>query len=126
MAVPIVATDMGESGVRGTRLGATSYERETAHIEFADRMRVHFMCPRGHTFDVVFAQEADVPATWECVKCGAMAAHNVDEIPVVEERARTGRQPWDMLIERRTIADLEALLAERMREVRMMNEKKPA
>lgn len=117
---------MGSGAVRGTRLGSSSYERESAHIELADRVKLHFMCPRGHTFDVIFAHDAELPTTWECGKCGAMAAHNVDQIPAVEERSRTGRQPWDMLIERRTIADLEVLLQERLNEVRHMNDKKPA
>lgn len=117
---------MGSGAVRGTKIGASSYEREGAHIELAERTKLHFMCPRGHTFDVIFAHDADLPATWECIKCGAMAAHNVDQIPAVEERSRTGRQPWDMLIERRTIADLEELLAERLNEVRMMDDKKLA
>ena len=62
---------MAES-MRGSRLGAVSYENEGG-VDFAPRQLVPFDCPEGHAFAVPFSVEADLPATWECRVCGATA-----------------------------------------------------
>lgn len=114
---------MGEGAVRGSRLGAPSYESEAAHIEFAERIRVTYECPKGHAFVVPFAHDAEVPALWEC-RCGAEALRRDSDRPAAKE-TKPARTPWDMLIERRTIGDLEVLLEERLSEVRAMRGEKP-
>jgi hypothetical protein len=102
---------MAES-MRGSRLGAVSYENEGG-VEFAPRQLVPFDCPAGHAFAVPFSVEADLPATWECRVCGATARRRDGE--TVEGKAgRKPRTPWDMLLERRSIGDLEVLLEERL------------
>jgi RNA polymerase-binding protein len=99
--------------LRGSRLGAVSYENEGG-VDFAARQLVSFDCPNGHAFAVPFAVEAaELPFTWECRVCGATAARR-DGAPSAGKAARKLRTPWDMLMERRTIPDLEALLDERL------------
>ncbi len=102
---------MSES-MRGTRLGAVSYENEGG-VEFAPRQLVPFDCPHGHSFAVPFSIEADLPSTWECRVCGAQAVRR-DGRPDEGKSGRKIRTPWDMLLERRTIEDLEVLLQERL------------
>lgn len=102
---------MGEA-LRGTRLGTVSYETEDG-VEFAPRQPVVYDCPNGHETTVPFSAEAEVPATWECRSCGAVALRRDAEMP----EAKAGRRPrthWDMLMERRTVDDLEELLTERL------------
>src|SRR2546430_8397209 len=63
---------MAERALRGTRLGATSYENDR-NTDLAPRQEIAFDCPKGHHFTVPFAAEAEVPATWECRICGAVS-----------------------------------------------------
>ena len=60
-----------------------------------------------------FSVEADLPAAWECRVCGAAALRRDGE-PAEFKAGRKVRTPWDMLLERRTIDDLEELLKERL------------
>ena len=103
---------MAERSLRGSRLGATSYETDFG-IELAPRADVSYDCPRGHTTTVPFSAEADVPARWECRVCGAPALRRDGEAPV-EKGGKPARTHWDMLLERRTIDDLEVVLQERL------------
>lgn len=103
---------MAEGTLRGSRLGATSYETDV-HVDFAARTLVTFECAQGHTVTVPFSVEAEeIPAVWEC-RCGASALRRDTERPL-DKPAKAGRTHWDMLLERRTIEDLEDLLAERL------------
>jgi len=103
---------MSERALRGTRLGATSYESD-AGIDFAPRQDIEYVCPNEHRFIMPFSVEADVPPTWECKVCGAVALL-VDGTPPEEKAGKPARTHWDMLLERRTMADLEEVLAERL------------
>jgi len=103
---------MAERTLRGSRLGATSYETDFG-IELAPREDVSYDCPNGHTTTVPFSAEADVPARWECRVCGAVSLRRDGEIPA-EKVGKPARTHWDMLLERRTIADLEIVLQERL------------
>ena len=103
---------MSERALRGTRLGATSYESD-AGIDFAPRQDIEYVCPNEHRFVMPFSVEADVPPTWECKVCGAVALL-VDGAPPEEKAGKPARTHWDMLLERRTVADLEEVLAERL------------
>jgi len=107
---------MAERVLRGSRLGATSYENEHSQ-ELAARQRVSFECPEGHQFVRVFAEEAETVVVWECPQCGrsALAANAARPEP---KKTKPVRTHWDMLMERRTTADLEQLLAERLAEIR--------
>jgi len=103
---------MSDRSLKGTRLGVTSYENESL-AELAPRQSFEFKCPNGHTTSVTFAEEGDAPGVWECRTCGAQARRQGGRIP--EQRAvRPVRTHWDMLLERRSVDDLELLLNERL------------
>lgn len=103
---------MGEGALRGTRLGATSYENDE-HVDYAARQLVTYDCPKGHSVTVPFSVEAEeIPAVWEC-KCGETAVRRDTPAPEAKP-VKPGRTHWDMLLERRTIEDLEELLTERL------------
>lgn len=102
---------MSDGALRGSRLGATSYETDF-HVEFAPRQPVSYDCPNGHVTTMPFSLEAEVPLVWEC-RCNAEALLRDGDRPepkVVKHQ----RTHWDMLLERRTTDDLEVLLAERL------------
>ncbi len=103
---------MADRSLKGTGLGAKSFEDE-AGVEFAARQEVSYNCPRGHHFTLVFAEEADIPSLWECPRCGAETLRSDTERPQAKEE-KPARTHWDMLRERRSIAELEELLAERL------------
>ena len=64
-----------------------------------------------------FAAEAEVPATWECRVCGTTAFTATGDQPS-PKKTKPPRSHWDMLRERRSIADLEQVLAERLALIR--------
>ncbi len=103
---------MADRSLRGTGLGAKSFEDE-AGVEFAPRREVGFDCPRQHHFSLVFAEEAEIPSLWECPRCGAESLRSDGHRPEAKEE-KPIRTHWDMLRERRSIAELEDLLAERL------------
>jgi hypothetical protein len=103
---------MAERTLRGARLGGQSFEDERG-IEFVARQQVGYKCPQGHEFEITMSDEAEVPATWECPRCGAQALNVAGREP--ESKAeKPARTHWDMLRERRSISELEELLAERV------------
>ena len=103
---------MADRSLKGTGLGAKSFEDE-AGVEFAARQEVGYDCPREHHFTLVFSAEADIPPVWECPRCGAESLRSDGERPELKEE-KAPRTHWDMLRERRSIAELEELLAERL------------
>jgi hypothetical protein len=103
---------MGDRTLRGARLGGQSFEDERG-IEFAARQQVGYQCPRGHAFEITMSVEAEVPATWECPRCGAEAL-SVSGIQPEEKTEKPVRTHWDMLLERRSISELEDILTERL------------
>ena len=103
---------MGEWVLRGSRLGTVSYETDRG-AEMAARQSVTYDCGSGHRFTVPFAAEADVPAVWECKVCGREALLVDGERPE-PKKTKPARTHWDMLMERRSIEDLEEVLAERL------------
>src|SRR3954469_8168078 len=81
---------MAERTLRGARLGGQSFEDERG-IEFAARQQVGYLCPHGHGFEITMSIEADVPAVWECPRCGAEAesTSGIERIEKVEKPQRT-------------------------------------
>ncbi len=106
---------MSDRSLKGRSLGAKSMA-DSSGIELAARVEVGFDCPNGHHFNRTFAEEAELPAEWECPRCGHLAPRigAVPEAKVVKPQ----RTHWDMLRERRSIAELEEILAERLEEIR--------
>ncbi|MCU1674352.1 MAG: hypothetical protein JWN77_2465 [Frankiales bacterium] len=103
---------MSDRVLRGTRLGSVSYESDR-HTEFAPRLQAVYDCPEGHATTMPFAAEADVPPRWECKVCGAAALLRDGEQPEAKP-TKPARTHWDMLLERRSVAELEEVLAERL------------
>jgi hypothetical protein len=102
---------VSDRSLRGTRLGAQSMENDDG-VTLAPRQTIEYICPNGHVTAVPFSVEADVPPLWEC-RCGEEAlmrdANRPDARPTKPPRTH-----WDMLLERRTVAELEDLLTERL------------
>jgi rubredoxin len=103
---------MAERILRGSRLGASSYETDR-NTDLAPRQLVAYRCPEGHRFGVPMAEGAEIPGTWECRSCNAPALR-VDGAAPEPKKGKPPRTHWDMLMERRTTEDLEGVLAERL------------
>jgi uncharacterized protein YjiS (DUF1127 family) len=92
-----------------------SAERE--HPEPAPRLEISYRCPQGHEFVVPFSAATDVdveiPDVWECRR-HSVPAQRTDIMETRPARTIPARTHWVMLCERRSIADLEALLDERL------------
>ena len=56
---------MADRVLRGSRLGSTSYEADRNH-DLAPRRTATYRCPRDHEFTVPMADDAEVPAVWDC------------------------------------------------------------
>ena len=101
---------MSES-MRGSRLGSTSYEIDKGFV--APKQLTTYVCPDGHQFTMPFAAEADeIPDTWTC-DCGEQAVRWGYQAPQVTP-GKVARSHFDMLLERRSVKDLDALLKERL------------
>jgi hypothetical protein len=102
---------MANRSLRGMRIGSNSMETEEG-VEFAPRVLAHYDAPNGVSVTVPFSIEAEIPLTWE-IPGGGEALLRGAERP----EAKAGKPPrthWDMLLERRTIKELETLLEERL------------
>lgn len=107
---------MADRALRGSGLGSKSFEDEVG-IEFAARQEIGFDCPRAHHFTITFAEEAELPTEWECPRCGQVGKRS-DGVTAEAKETKPPRTHWDMLRERRSIPELEDLLAERLEEIR--------
>lgn len=112
---------MAERTLRGARIGATSLQGEHG-IEFAPRRRVEYLTERGNSFTVMFDVEADAPPEWFDPRSGELGFLD-DEAgraarAEFEEKGQQQRTHWDMLMERRSLEELEDLLAERLAQLR--------
>lgn len=102
---------MADRSLRGTRLGAFSMESDAGVVP-SERQITVYVCPQGHRSELPFSIEAEIPTTWEC-RCG-VSARLLDGPEPDLKPARPTRTHWDMLLERRSIPELEELLAERL------------
>ncbi len=109
---------MAES-MRGMRLGAQSMEREEG-VELAARQLVEYRCPAGHQFSVTFSIDAESPTEWECKQCQSVAllVGSAKLQKVESGEADRPRTHYDMVLGRRTKAELEELLQEDLAEMR--------
>ncbi len=113
---------MAERSLRGTNLSALSFESDE-NVVLSERQVVRYTCPQGHISELPFSVEADVPPVWQC-RCGAEA--KLDDGPDPERKAaKHVRTHWDMLLERRSIPELEELLEERLTLLRRSRGEKP-
>lgn len=103
---------MAERALRGARLGAQSFEDERG-VEMAPRQEVEYVCQDGHTFIVTMSDEAEIPYTWEDPRTGHVGKRVHGEPPEAKQE-KSIRTHWDMLLERRSVSDLEEILTERL------------
>ncbi len=106
---------MADRVLRGSRLGATSYEADRNH-DLAPRRTATYHCPRDHDFTVPLADDAEVPASWDCRMHGQESKLVDGSVPDVKN-VKPPRTHWDMLLERRSVEELEEILAERLAEL---------
>ncbi len=113
---------MAERSLRGTNLSWLSFESDEG-VTFSDRTITGYTCPDGHVSELPFSVEADIPSTWEC-RCGLLAKLNNGPEPELKA-TKPQRTHWDMLLERRSIPELEELLEERLALLRQRRGEKP-
>ena len=106
----------GGNATRGSRVGAGPMG-EAERGEAAPRQRVSFYCANGHESRPAFADEATVPETWDCPRCGFPAGQDKSAPP-----APTKNEPYKTHLayvkERRSDADGEALVSEALAALR--------
>ena len=107
---------MAERSLRGARLGAQSFEDERG-VEMAPRQEVVYVCPDGHRFTVMMSDEAEVPDEWEDPKTGVIG-RRLDSGDAPPKDVKHVRTHWDMLLERRSLPELEEILTERLEMLR--------
>jgi DNA-directed RNA polymerase subunit RPC12/RpoP len=111
---------MADRSLRGIRLGAQSLQSEEG-VVFHERVQHIYSCTScGRDTTLTFAADAEAPETWECRTCGAEAVLRIGDgtVSVDHSGDKAPRSHWDMLLERRTIPELEELLEERLAYVR--------
>jgi ribosomal protein L37AE/L43A len=111
---------MADRSLRGIRLGAQSLQSEegVVFMERKEHTYVCSVCSRETT--LMFAADADAPATWECRTCGGESLLQLDKgtVEVDHSGDKAVRTHWDMLLERRSVTELEEILAERLAFIR--------
>lgn len=107
---------MADRVLRGSRLGATSYEADRNH-DLAPRRSATYRCPRGHEFSVPMADDAEIPNVWDCRMHGQESTL-VDGDQTDDKAVKPPRTHWDMLLERRSVEELEVILKERLDELK--------
>lgn len=88
--------------------------------EEAPRQEAVYECAEGHGFTLPFAATAEPPPMWDCPKHGRPALLDGEtEASAPKERwAKGDKTPWDHLLERRSIPELEVTLKEALAGVR--------
>jgi RNA polymerase-binding protein len=100
--------------VRGTMPWPTQSASQDQPEDLCARQRVTYTCDRGHTFEVVFAASAKVPAAWDC-RCGKPAGLG-HAAPTAESELQ---RCMGKVRQRRDDSELEQLLADRITERRL-------
>lgn len=113
---------MAERSLRGTNLSALSMETDE-NVVLSERRISRYVCSNGHVSELPFSVEADIPPVWEC-RCG-QEAKLVDGPEPEGKPQKAARTHWDMLLERRSEAELADLLKERLNLLRVGRGEKP-
>lgn len=106
----------GSSAIRGSRIGAGPMG-ESERGERAPRREMSFFCANGHETRPSFAREAEVPATWDCPRCGLPAGQDRDA-PPAPPRTEPYKTHLKYVQERRDAAESDAILAEALQKLR--------
>jgi hypothetical protein len=111
---------MGQQTMRGIRLGAHSLESEIG-VSYSPRNRHSYQCSNSHISELVFAQDAELPETWQCKSCPEQAVLLTDGklIKLDRNELKTPKSHWEMLLERRSQDELEEILKERISYIKL-------
>ena len=90
---------MADRVLRGSRLGAVSYETDRNH-DLAPRQMARYRTENGEEFEVPFADDAEIPGTWLC-RNGLEGTLIEGDLPE-PKKVKPPRTHWDMLLERRS------------------------
>jgi len=106
---------LAQQTMRGIRLGTQSLESEVG-VSYSPRTTYQFLCPNGHSSEIVFDQDAEMPETWQCKSCSEFGTLLKDGKPITLSitEIKTPKSHWDMLLERRSKVELEVILKERL------------
>ncbi len=102
---------MADRVLRGSRLGSVSYETDRDH-DLAPRRTAKFLCENGEIFEVPFSDDAEIPGTW--IGRSGLEGKLIEGIAPEPKKVKPLRTHWDMLLERRSIEELDELLKERL------------
>ncbi|NBS62055.1 MAG: hypothetical protein EBT26_08485 [Microbacteriaceae bacterium] len=98
---------MSQQPMRGSRLGAESFEQDT-NKNLSPRQTCLYRCANDHTTEMIFSADAEIPVAWGVE--GKQAFET--ELP------KAPRTHFEMLLERRSREELEELLTERLGELK--------
>jgi len=106
----------GGNAIRGSRVGAGPMG-EAERGEAAPRIRVSFWCANNHETRPSFAEEAQIPETWDCPRCGFPAGRD-KAAPPAPPKTEPYKTHLAYVRERRNEADGEAILQEALQRLR--------
>jgi RNA polymerase-binding protein len=110
----------GGNAIRGTRVGAGPMG-ESERGETAPRSRIPYFCANGHVTTPSFANEADIPESWDCPRCGLPAGRD-GENPPAPPRTEPYKTHLAYVKERRSDSDGAAILEEALSRLRASRE----
>jgi hypothetical protein len=90
---------------------------EAERGEAAPRIRVSFWCANKHETRPSFAEEAQIPETWDCPRCGFPAGRDKGA-PPAPPKTEPYKTHLAYVRERRNEADGEAILQEALQRLR--------
>src|ERR1044072_6001366 len=102
---------MADRVLRGSRLGAVSYETDRTH-DLAPRQMARYRRDNGEEFEVPFVCDAEIPGSW--ARRNGMEGTLIDGDVPEPKKVKPPRTHWDMLLERRSVEELDELLKERL------------
>jgi len=112
------------SGFRGTRAGVTegtgsSFETED-HGKALPRIRVSYLCAKGHETALVFLKlpEDQIPLIWDCRHCGTAASREGQEAAAADAMDDGYKTHLEYVKERRSGQDAEDVLAGALEKLR--------
>lgn len=104
------------NAIRGSRVGAGPMG-EAERGEAAPRVRVSFYCCNGHETIPSFANDAPVPDTWDCPRCGVPAGRDSTS-PPSPPQTEPYKTHLAYVKECRSAGDGAAILAEALERLR--------
>jgi hypothetical protein len=90
---------------------------ETERGELESRRYVTFYCENGHSSQRPFAHDAEIPAEWDCPKCGLPSGQDADNPPPAP-KVEPYKTHLAYVKERRSDADGAQILEEALETLR--------